>query len=123
MPANSIDFYLQDARNNFDSVRPAPVCLDPNQVMGPCPNIHISTNCYYGYHAQKNTRNHNVHNDYEMMELPPANFKTTNPLQTNSRKRSAEHPDCLQTKRLRAGKIVFLFAKVISLNGLFLVLH
>ncbi|KAJ0179370.1 hypothetical protein K1T71_005082 [Dendrolimus kikuchii] len=104
MPANSIDFYLQDARTNFNSVRPAPIYSDANQVTGPCQNIHISTNCYYGYHGPKNIRKQNVSNDCEMLELPAADANMTG--HTTSRKRNAENTDFLQTKRLRGEGMV-----------------
>lgn len=119
MPASSFDFFLQDARNNFDAVRPAPIPTDANVFMGQCQNnIHVSTNCYYGFHDTKNTRNQHVSADCEMLEVADTN-RTTSP-HTTAKKRSADNADFPQSKRLRQGKIVSLipwnFTKCVSLN-------
>lgn len=107
MPASSIDLYhMQDAKNNFVAMRPAPVCTETNMFMGQCPNIHISTNCYYGFHDPKSVENTHGNADCEMMEVPHAQEdKATNPPQANARKRSAEDSTYPQNKRLREGKI------------------
>uniref|UniRef100_A0A1E1W5C3 Uncharacterized protein n=1 Tax=Pectinophora gossypiella TaxID=13191 RepID=A0A1E1W5C3_PECGO len=108
MPTSSIDLYhMQDARNNFDAMRPAPICTDANQFMGQCQNIHISTNCYYGYQNQKNVENSHVATDCEMTEASDANGSASPPLaspQNNARKRSADEYDSPLTKRFREGK-------------------
>ncbi|XP_049888254.1 uncharacterized protein LOC126382420 isoform X1 [Pectinophora gossypiella] len=105
MPTSSIDLYhMQDARNNFDAMRPAPICTDANQFMGQCQNIHISTNCYYGYQNQKNVENSHVATDCEMTEASDANGSASPPLaspQNNARKRSADEYDSPLTKRFR----------------------
>ncbi|KAJ8725047.1 hypothetical protein PYW07_016005 [Mythimna separata] len=98
MPASNIGSYLQDARNNFDAVRPAPICTDANQSIGQCQNVHISTNCYYGYHDLKKPENNHVDTDCEMVELE---FPDGTPSKTTSRKRSADDEDLPQRKRLR----------------------
>lgn len=110
MPASGIDFYIQDARNNFDAVRPAPIPTDDNVVMGQCHNIHISTNCYYGYHDPKSLGNNTSSNDCEMLEVA---HKTGQ--HATARKRSADNADFPQSKRLRQGKIHFT-VKGISSN-------
>lgn len=108
MPASNIDLYqMQDARNNFDAMRPAPVCADANQFMGQCQNIHISTNCYYGYHDPKPSENVHVTTDCEMLEEPHGNTIALS--QTNSRKRNADDADLPQNKRFREGKIFIPF--------------
>lgn len=105
MPASGFDCYLQDARNNFDAVRPAPIPTDGSVLLGQSQNIHISTNCYYGYHGTKNTGNMNVvSTDCEMMEV--GNARGTPAMQTTAKKRSAGVADCPQSKRLRQGKII-----------------
>lgn len=98
---------MQDARNNFDAMRPAPVCTDANQYMGQCQNIHISTNCYYGYHDAKTSENDHVTTDCEMLEEPHDNNVTLE--EKNSRKRSADDIELPQNKRFREGKISFNF--------------
>ncbi|KAH9641035.1 hypothetical protein HF086_015131 [Spodoptera exigua] len=106
MPASNIGSYLQDARNNFDAVRPAPICTDANQSIGQCQNVHISTNCYYGYHDLKRSEDNHVDTDCEMMELPERGPSKT----TTSRKRSADEDEFPQRKRIRevsnTGKII-----------------
>ncbi|XP_035431536.2 uncharacterized protein LOC118263572 isoform X1 [Spodoptera frugiperda] len=98
MPASNIgSSYLQDARNNFDAVRPAPICTDANQSIGQCQNVHISTNCYYGYHDLKRSEDNHVDTDCEMMELPERTPSKT----TTSRKRSADEEEFPQRKRIR----------------------
>ncbi|KAF9410043.1 hypothetical protein HW555_010760 [Spodoptera exigua] len=97
MPASNIGSYLQDARNNFDAVRPAPICTDANQSIGQCQNVHISTNCYYGYHDLKRSEDNHVDTDCEMMELPERGPSKT----TTSRKRSADEDEFPQRKRIR----------------------
>ncbi|XP_045459611.1 uncharacterized protein LOC123670146 isoform X3 [Melitaea cinxia] len=83
-------------------MRPAPVCTETNMFMGQCPNIHISTNCYYGFHDPKSVENTHGNADCEMMEVPHAQEdKATNPPQANARKRSAEDSTYPQNKRLR----------------------
>uniref|UniRef100_A0A2A4JYY5 Uncharacterized protein n=1 Tax=Heliothis virescens TaxID=7102 RepID=A0A2A4JYY5_HELVI len=98
MPASNVGSYLQDARNNFDAVRPALVCADANQSIGQCQNVHISTNCYYGYHDLKTPENNHVDTDCEMVavELPDGTLT-----KTPSRKRSADEDEYPQRKRLR----------------------
>ncbi|XP_021193100.1 uncharacterized protein LOC110378242 [Helicoverpa armigera] len=98
MPASNVGSYLQDARNNFDAVRPALVCADANQSIGQCQNVHISTNCYYGYHDLKTPENNHVDTDCEMVavELPDGTLS-----KTSSRKRSADEDEYPQRKRLR----------------------
>lgn len=103
MPARGFDCYLQDARNNFDAVRPAPI-TDGNVLLGQSQNIHVSTNCYYGYHGTKNTGNVYVSTDCEMMEVGDARGIPS--MQTTSKKRSADDAECPQSKRLRQGKII-----------------
>ncbi|KAJ8727023.1 hypothetical protein PYW08_015420 [Mythimna loreyi] len=98
MPASNIGSYLQDARNNFDAVRPAPICTDTNQSIGQCQNVHISTNCYYGYHDLKKPENNHVDTDCEMVELECPDGTLS---KTTSRKRSADEEDLPQRKRLR----------------------
>ncbi|KAJ2950511.1 hypothetical protein O0L34_g8755 [Tuta absoluta] len=107
MPTSGIDLYqMKDARNNFDAMRPAPICADANQFMGQCQqNIHISTNCYYGYHDQKNVESHAyTDTDCEMTEVTddaqgPAEASASP--QSNARKRSADDDDSPMTKRFR----------------------
>ncbi|XP_073965125.1 uncharacterized protein isoform X1 [Choristoneura fumiferana] len=101
MPASGFDLYnMQDARNNFDAMRPTPICSDANQLMGQCPNIHISTNCYYGFHNPKRyVENTEMVTDCEMMEATRENAKSSP--QTNVRKRSADDGDYRQSKRPR----------------------
>lgn len=103
MPASSFDLYMQEARNNFDAMRPAPVCVGANQTVGQCQQIHISTDCYYGYHEAKIVKRTQEVIDCEMKEAPPttevSDFAHTN----NARKRSASDEDYHQTKRLREG--------------------
>ncbi|XP_013185794.1 uncharacterized protein LOC106131288 isoform X1 [Amyelois transitella] len=100
MPASNIDLYhMQDARNNFDAMRPAPVCADANQFMGQCQNIHISTNCYYGFHDAKRSETNHVTTDCEMFDVPHANNIV--PAQSNNRKRSADDIEYPQSKRHR----------------------
>ncbi|XP_011553871.1 uncharacterized protein LOC105385225 isoform X1 [Plutella xylostella] len=104
MPASSfVDlYYMHDARNNFDAMRPAPVCLDANQAVGQCQPIHISTNCYYGYHEPKTSGFVQVDNDCEMMEAAPVQASAAAaPPANTARKRSAPDDECPQTKRLR----------------------
>lgn len=110
MPASSIDMYhMQDAKNNFVAMRPAPVCNDTNMFMGQC-HIHISTNCYYGFHDPKSVENTHANADCEMMEVPHApEDNATNPPQGNARKRSAEDSTYPQNKRLREGKILIIY--------------
>nr|XP_053599746.1 uncharacterized protein LOC128669177 [Plodia interpunctella] len=96
MPASNIDLYhMQDARNNFDAMRPAPVCADANQFMGQCQNIHLSTNCYYGFHDAK--RDH-VTTDCEMLEVPHTNIDSPH---SKTRKRSADEIEYPRSKRHR----------------------
>ncbi|RVE49529.1 hypothetical protein evm_005870 [Chilo suppressalis] len=103
MPASNIDLYnMQDARNNFDAMRPAPVCADANQYMGQCQNIHISTNCYYGYHDPKTSvENVGTSTDCEMMETEITHAHTVATTPTNSRKRSADDGEHPHSKRFR----------------------
>lgn len=103
MPASSIISYFQESRNNFNIVTPASLCNEISQPVVQCQNIHISTNCYYGYHAPKTTENVQ---DCEMLETPCANGTGT--LQAGSRKRNADNSDYPQSKRLREGKL-FLY--------------
>ncbi|CAD0198797.1 unnamed protein product [Chrysodeixis includens] len=102
MPASNIDSYLQDARNNFEAERPATICTDANQSMGQCQNVHISTNCYYGYHDLKTHESNHVDTDCEMVELEVVLAEKTTPLEI-SRKRSADDEDYPQSKRHREG--------------------
>ncbi|XP_037297207.1 uncharacterized protein LOC119190142 isoform X2 [Manduca sexta] len=99
MPESNFSLYRPDARNNFDAVRPAPICTDASPAMGQCHNIHISTNCYYGYHDPKRIENIHVNTDCEMLE--PQIEKGSCPLQTTTRKRSADNSDYPKSKRLR----------------------
>ncbi|CAH2092021.1 unnamed protein product [Euphydryas editha] len=103
MPASSIDLYhMQDAKNNFEAMRPAPICADTNMFMGQCQNIHISTNCYYGFHDPKSTEKLHDNADCEMLEVPHAlENKATHAPQGNARKRSAEDSTDPQNKRFR----------------------
>ncbi|KAM3968338.1 uncharacterized protein ACR2FA_008047 isoform 1-T1 [Aphomia sociella] len=99
MPASNIDLYhMQGARNNFDATRPAPICPDANQYMGQCQNVHISTNCYYGYHGTKNS-DYQVTNDCEMMEAPHVNSISSQPV--GAKKRSADDGEYPRQKRPR----------------------
>ncbi|XP_026764999.1 uncharacterized protein LOC113523297 isoform X2 [Galleria mellonella] len=99
MPASNIDLYhMQDARNNFDATRPAPICPDANQYMGQCQNVHISTNCYYGYHGTKSMECQ-VISDCEMTEAPHINNLASQP--PNARKRSADDGEYPRNKRPR----------------------
>ncbi|XP_045492396.1 uncharacterized protein LOC123691853 isoform X2 [Colias croceus] len=108
MPASSVDLYLMhDAKNNFDAIRPAPVyCSESNYFMGPCRNVHISTNCYYGYHdPSKRSDNENENTDTEMLDVTNKTMQTTksslNLIENNARKRSADDSISPATKRLR----------------------
>ncbi|KAG6464014.1 hypothetical protein O3G_MSEX014218 [Manduca sexta] len=107
MPESNFSLYRPDARNNFDAVRPAPICNDASPAMGQCHNIHISTNCYYGYHDPKRIENIHVNTDCEMLE--PQIEKGSSPLQTTTRKRSADNSDYPKSKRLRDGKCFLNF--------------
>ncbi|XP_059060294.1 uncharacterized protein LOC131853427 isoform X1 [Achroia grisella] len=99
MPASNFDLYnMQDARNNFDATRPAPICSDANQFMGQCPSVHISTNRYYGYHGTKNNETQ-VTRDCEMAEEPHVNTSAVQPL--IAKKRSAEDGEYPRNKRVR----------------------
>lgn len=119
MPANTLDsYYMQDSRNNFDAMRPVPVCSDANQIVGQCHRkIHISNNCYYGYQLPQVTANKNDIEDCEMMEVPAETFSTPPPMQgCNARKRGAELLDYAQCKRLKEGTVHFVFTmKVYSI--------
>lgn len=84
MPASGFDCYLQEARNNFDAVRPAPI---PTALSGQSQNIHVSTNCYYGFHGTKNTENTNLSTDCDMMEV--GDISTISSMQPTTKKRSA----------------------------------
>ncbi|XP_026327024.1 uncharacterized protein LOC113235507 isoform X1 [Hyposmocoma kahamanoa] len=102
MPASSIDLYhMQDARNNFDAMRPAPICAEANQYMGQCQNIHVSTNCYYGYHDPKTLENSHVTTDCEMLEMPQADGMASASPKSNARKRSADDSEYPLSKRIR----------------------
>ncbi|XP_038213721.1 uncharacterized protein LOC119833671 isoform X1 [Zerene cesonia] len=108
MPASSIDLYhMHDAKNNFDAIRPAPVyCSESNYFMGPCRNVHISTNCYYGYHdPSKRSNNEYENTDTEMLDVTTKVLNTTksslNLIENNARKRSADDSISPATKRLR----------------------
>ncbi|CAH0721676.1 unnamed protein product, partial [Brenthis ino] len=104
MPASSINLYhMQDAKNNFQALRPAPVCSDSNMFMGQCQNIHVSTNCYYGFHDQKNISNISEDVDCEMIEVSHGEDTkaTSSEPQSNARKRSAEDYSYPKNKRLR----------------------
>lgn len=102
MPASSFDmFYVPDARNNFEAMRPAPICIDGGQTVGRTNKIHISTNCYYGYHDSNSTLRNN---DCEMME---SMNNTSNA--NNLRKRSACDEDFPPIKRHRQGMLFILF--------------
>lgn len=115
MPASNIDLYhhMQESRNNFDAMRPVPISADANHYMGQCQNnIHISTNCYYGYHDPKISENTQVTNDCEMMEEPHGKSiasPSTQQTQTHSRKRSADDTEMPQNKRFREGKVYFCY--------------
>lgn len=108
MPASSINFYhMQDSKNNFQALRPAPVCTDSNMYMGQYRNIHVSTNCYYGYHEPKTALNNISEDvDYEMTEVPHGGDKVTSSSCTNTRKRSAEDCAYPKNKRLREEDMV-----------------
>lgn len=106
MPASNIGSfgsYLQNARNSFDAVRPAPIYADANQSIGQCQNVHISTNCYYGYQDLKKPENNHVDTDCEMVELE---LPDGTPSKTTSRKRSADEEEHPQRKRLREGTFI-----------------
>lgn len=101
MPANGFDmYYLQEARNNFDATRPAPVCIDASaSQMGQSQNnIHISTNCYYGFHDPINSQSKvEATNDCEMTEDKDLD------VQKSTRKRTAAEYATTSAKRLRQG--------------------
>ncbi|CAG5046762.1 unnamed protein product [Parnassius apollo] len=99
MPASSIDlFHMQDAKNNFNAMRPAPIYSDPtNELMGHCQNVHISRNCYYGYHDAKTSESAYETTDSEMKEV----HQETASLQKNTKKRCADYCAYTQSKRLR----------------------
>ncbi|XP_072941836.1 uncharacterized protein [Epargyreus clarus] len=109
MPTSGFDLYhMQDAKNNFDAMRPAPMYNETNQFMGQCHNVHVSTNCYYGYDGAKRTTDmQSIQNEVdcempEITELPcPAlpTEKTSSP--NNARKRSADDEAYPQKKRLK----------------------
>ncbi|XP_039746306.1 uncharacterized protein LOC120624046 isoform X1 [Pararge aegeria] len=103
MPASSFNLYhMHDAKINFEAMRPAPVCTDTKMVMGHCQKIHISTNCYYGYHDAKGSERVHEDADCEMVELSHAvDTKATQSPLSNQKKRSADHGTYPQTKRLR----------------------
>lgn len=112
MPANTLDsYFMQDSRNNFDVMRPVPVCSDANQIVGQCHRkIHISTNCYYGYQPQVAAVKNEIE-DCEMMEVPAETSTPLPPMQGyNSRKRGAELLDYTQCKRLKEGMAHFIFS-------------
>ena len=118
MPASNIRSYLQEARNNFDAVQPAPICADANQSTSQCQNVHISTNCYYGYHDLKKPVNNHVDTDCEMIELE---FPDGTSSKTTSRKRSADEDECPQRKRLREGTFIYgKLTEFITLSRLFI---
>lgn len=102
---------MQDARNNFDAMRPAPICTDANQFMGQCQNVHISTNCYYGYHDAKSAENAHVVTDCEMLEAPQTNGIASASPQSNARKRSADDVGYPVCKRLREGKSCLIWVR------------
>ncbi|CAB3228365.1 unnamed protein product [Arctia plantaginis] len=103
MPASNIDSYLQDARDNFDAVRPAPIYSDNHRSIVRCDNVHVSTNCYYGYHGLKSTGDNHVDTDYEMADVgaEAVQQKTSSKSKNLSKKRCADDQDYPQTKRLR----------------------
>lgn len=98
---------MQEARNNFDAMRPVPVCVDANQAVGQCQQIHISTNCYYGYHEAKIAQRAPEVNDCEMMEVPPSSGVMMS--LNNTRKRSASDDDYPKIKRIREGMLTIIF--------------
>lgn len=106
MPASSISFFhMQDAKNNFDAIRPAPICNKANYFMGQCRNLHISTNCYYGYHQSSNQPE--TVQDTEMLEVSNHIVnapKLTPIIENNTRKRCAEDNENSRSKRLCQGK-------------------
>lgn len=118
MPASSINLYhMQDSKNNFQALRPAPVCPDSNMYMGQYQNIHISTNCYYGYHEPKTALNNTSEAvDCEMIEVPHGGDIVTSSSHTNTRKRSAEDCSYPKNKRLREGKNFYISLFEISLK-------
>lgn len=122
MPASSIDLYhMQDARNNFDAMRPAPICAEANQYMSQCQNIHVSTNCYYGYQDPKTLENCLVTTDCEMLEAPQAHGMASASPKSNARKRSADDSDYPLSKRIREGKnCSFRLWNLIELQILFM---
>lgn len=95
---------MQDARNNFDAMRPAPICAEANQYMSQCQNIHVSTNCYYGYQDPKIVENSLVTTDCEMLEAPQADGMASASPKSNARKRSADASEYPLSKRIREGK-------------------
>ncbi|CAH4033394.1 unnamed protein product [Pieris brassicae] len=101
MPASSVNFYhMQDAKNNFDAIRPAPICSEANYFMGQCRNLHISTNCYYGYHNSSNRSE--IIQDTEMIEMTIDNpLKNPPVIENNTRKRCAEENEHSRSKRQR----------------------
>ncbi|XP_045763584.1 uncharacterized protein LOC123866209 [Maniola jurtina] len=108
MPASSINLYnMQDAKMKFEAMRPAPVCTDTSMLMGHCQKIHISTNCYYGYHDTKSLENVHEDADCEMVELSREGDTKAASSPSNTRKRSADHDTYYsQTKRIRAEGMV-----------------
>ncbi|XP_068628210.1 uncharacterized protein [Battus philenor] len=98
MPANSVDFFhMQDAKNNFNAMRPAPVCSDAtNQSSGHCQNVYISRNCYYGYQETKTPENFHKNTDCEMRDVTE-----TASTQKNGKKRCADFCVFPKSKRLR----------------------
>ncbi|XP_034825752.2 uncharacterized protein [Maniola hyperantus] len=106
MPASSINLYMQDAKIKFEAMRPVPVCTDTSMLIGHCQKIHISTNCYYGYHDTKSLKNVHEDADCEMVDLSregrEADTKAISLPLSNTRKRSANHDTYYsQTKRIR----------------------
>ncbi|CAK1551835.1 unnamed protein product [Leptosia nina] len=106
MPASGMDFYpMHDAKNNFDAIRPAPICSEANYFMGQCRNIHISTNFYYGYHEPSNRSEPMQDNvDSEMLEVsnnPVPSKSSLNLIEGNTRKRSAVDSGNPRCKRHR----------------------
>ncbi|XP_041973518.1 uncharacterized protein LOC121729160 isoform X2 [Aricia agestis] len=108
MPASSVNLYhMQDAKNNFNAVRPIPVCDESNYYTTPNHNIHISTNCYYGYHELKAVKHVEEFQDCEMKEVN-TNEQVMDESRSNctARKRGADDYTYTQNKRLRKEDMV-----------------
>lgn len=117
MPANSFDYcFMPETKSNFDAMRPTPICADFNQCIGSHQTVHISTNCYYGYHDGRNASSAtNTGETCEMMEVTDAhdavcsNVGNLSQPQGNARKRGADDVHSPPPKKNRQGKSRFCF--------------